>query len=239
LPVVPLFGPPNIQKLIDKQDLKGLAKALADGDQSIRDQAANGLIQLSNPASVPFVIDVVRAHQEDAVINAGVHVLTQMSDQSVPTLKARLNSGPLDERAGYAGLLGRLGAPGLDALLETSRNSESGMRAVAAMGLGLVDAAPAHARLAEMVASDDSMDARGYAGFAMATHKVAGAYDTLIAQLDNEDPANRGIAATNLGVLGDRRAIERLEELARSDQDQRVRDAATRAASELQVASAG
>src|SRR6185437_13377043 len=74
---VPLFGPPNIQKLIDKQDLKGLAKALSDGDQSIRDQAANGLIQLNNPASVSFVIDVIRTNQDDAVINAGVHVLTQ------------------------------------------------------------------------------------------------------------------------------------------------------------------
>jgi HEAT repeat protein len=170
------------------------------------------------------------------VIRAGVHVLSQMSDRAVPALTARLNSGPLDERAAYAALLGRLGSPGLDALLETSRNTDSGMRAVAAMGLGMIDAAAAHARLAEMVASDDSVDARGYAGFAMATHKVAGAYDALVAQLDSDDPASRGIAATNLGVLGDRRATDRLSQLADGDGDPRVCDAARRALTELQGA---
>lgn len=233
---MPLFGPPSIQKLIDKQDLKGLTKALANGDQSIRDHAADGLIQLNNPASVALVIEVVRSHQEDSVIDAGVRVLTEMSDQSVPALKARLRSGPVDERAAYAALLGRLGAHGLDGLLESSHDPDSEMRAVAAMGLGMVDAAPAHARLAEMVAGDESIDARGCAGFAMATHKVPGAYDTLIALLDNEDAVNRGLAAVNLGALGDRRAIDRLEDLARDDSDQRVRDAATRAASDLQFA---
>jgi len=232
---VPLFGPPNIQKLIDKQDLKGLTKALSNGDQSIRDHAANGLIQLNNPASVALVIDVVRSHQEESVIEAGVRVLTGMSDQSVPALKARLHSGPVDERAAYAALLGRLGAIGLDALLESSHDPDSEMRAVAAMTLGMVDAAPAHARLAEMVAGDESIDARGCAGFAMATHKVPGAYDTLIAQLDSQDPVNRGLAAVNLGALGDRRALDRLQDLAGDDSDERVRDAATRAATNLEV----
>src|SRR6185437_12561712 len=232
---MPLFGPPNIQKLINKQDLKGLTKALADGDQSVRDRAANGLIQLHDPASVALVIDVVRSHQEDSVIDAGVRVLTAMADQSVPTLKARLSSGPVDERAAYAALLGRLGVPGLDGLLEASHDPDSDMRAVAAMGLGMIDAAPAHVRLAEMVAEDESIDARGIAGFAMASHKVSGAYDTLIAQLDSEDPVNRGLAATNLGALGDRRAIDRLRDLAQDDSNERVREAASRAASDLEI----
>ena len=80
-----------------------------------------------------------------------------------------------------------------------------------------------------MVTSDDSLEGRSYAGFAMATHKVPGAYDTLTGQLDSDDPANRGLAATNLGVLGDSRAAERLRRLADDDPDPRVRDAAAKA----------
>ena len=51
---MPLFGPPNIQKLIDKRDLKKLAAALADGDSATRDQAAQGLIQIGDPGAVPY-----------------------------------------------------------------------------------------------------------------------------------------------------------------------------------------
>jgi len=35
-----VFGPPNVDKLRDKRDLKGLAKALADDDAGVRDDAA-------------------------------------------------------------------------------------------------------------------------------------------------------------------------------------------------------
>ena len=38
-----LFGATNVQKLIDKRDVKKLAAALADGDSAIRDHAAQGL----------------------------------------------------------------------------------------------------------------------------------------------------------------------------------------------------
>jgi HEAT repeat protein len=67
----------------------------------------------------------------------------------------------------------------------------------------------------------------------MATHKVSGAYETLAGELDSDDPASRGMAATNLGVLGDARAGERLRQIADSDPDQRVRDAAAKALSAL------
>jgi hypothetical protein len=97
------------------------------------------------------------------------------------------------------------------------------------MGLGLVDHPRAQARLTEMVSADADMEVRGVAGFTMATHNVPGAYETLLAQLDSDDPASRGISATNLGILGDPRATERLKQLAERDPDQRVRDAARRA----------
>jgi HEAT repeat protein len=71
---MPLFGPTNVQKLIDKRDVKKLAGALADGDSGIRDHAAQGLIQLDDAAAVPYVVDVIRANEHQPVIDAGIQV---------------------------------------------------------------------------------------------------------------------------------------------------------------------
>jgi HEAT repeat protein len=226
---MPFLGPPNVQRLIDKRDLKKLAGALADGDGQIRDHAARGLIELADGAAVPYVVDVIRDHEQQEVIGAGVRVLRELSDRSVPVLAQGLRSARAEERAAYGGLLGQLGRLGLEPLLETSRDPEPGMRAIAAMGLGLIDAGEAHARLAEIVASDESLEARAYAGFAMASHKVPGACDTLIGQFDSDDPGCRAMAASNAGVLGDARACHQLRELAETDPDQRVREAAGKA----------
>jgi HEAT repeats len=177
---LPLFGSPNVQKLIDKRDYRRLAGALADGDATTREQAEQGFVELRDAASVPFIVDVVTAHQRADVIDAGVHVLQEIGSDSVPPLVAGLRDAPPDKRAGYAAVLGRLGPRyGLQPLLETSRDSTPGMRAIAAMGLGLMDAPEARQRLAQIVASDESIEARGYAGFAMATNKVSDAYETL------------------------------------------------------------
>jgi HEAT repeat protein len=230
-----MFGKPNLQKLIDKRDVRRVADALADNDATIRDHAAQGLLQINDPASVPFVIDVVLVHPgQEEVLAAAVHVLREMGSYSVPVLVGGLRQGQAENRAGYAALLGRLGPGyGLQPLLETSRDTNPAMRAIAAMGLGLLDSSEARTRLVEMVSADDSLEARGYAGFAMATHKLPGTYEALAAQLAADDPSSRGIAATNLGVLGDPRAADLLTQAAEHDADERVRDAARRAASSL------
>jgi HEAT repeat protein len=226
---MPFLGPPNVKRLIDKRDLKKLAGALTDGDGEIRDRAAQGLIELADGAAVPYVVDAIRDHEQQEVIGAGVRVLRELSDRSVSALARGLHSARAEDRAAYGALLGQLGRLGLEPLLDSSRDPEPGMRAIAAMGLGLIDAGEAHARLAELVTSDESLEARAYAGFAMAAHKVPGAYDTLIGQFDSDDAGCRAMAASNVGVLGDARACHLLRELAESDPDQRVRDAADKA----------
>jgi HEAT repeat protein len=233
---MPLFGSPNVEKLIERRDCKRLARALSHDDAKIRDRAAQGLIQIDEAASVPLVVDVLLAHQQEVVLEAGIRVLREMGVHALPTLVEGLRSGqPRDKRAGYAGLLGRLGPEsGLQPLLEAARDPEPAMRTNAAMGLGLVGDPRAQERLAEMVSADAEMEVRGVAGFAMATHKLAGAYETLLAQLDSDDPASRGISATNLGILGDPHATERLKQLAEHDPDQRVQDAARNALASVQ-----
>ncbi len=223
---MPLFGGPNVEKLIEKRDLSKLAAALRNRDPGIREQAAQGLIQIGDRAAMTYVIGEMVVGQEEPVIEAGSQVLREMSDTSVPLLADGLRSAPPESRAAYAGLLGRIGPAGLEPLLGTSRDENPEMRAIAAMGLGLIDADDARGRLAEMVNSDDSLEGRAYAGLAMATHKVPGAYETLAGQLDADDPSRRAMAATNLGVLGDPRVRDRIQQLAENDPDQRVRDAA-------------
>jgi HEAT repeat protein len=183
---------------------------------------------------VPYVIDVISAHSEQVpVIEAGVCVLRDMSDRAVPQLADGLRAARPEDRAAFGAILGQLGQVGAGPLLEASRDPEPGMRAIAAMGLGLIDSAEAHARLTEMVSTDESLEGRSYAGFAIASHKLPGAYDTLSAELDSDDPSRRAIAATNLGVLGDPGASDRLRTLADGDPDQRVRDAAASALASL------
>jgi HEAT repeat protein len=97
-----------------------------------------------------------------------------MSDRAVPELSRRLHSAPSADRAAYGALLGQLGPIGMEPLLETSHDAEPGMRAIAAMGLGLLDVSQVHARLVEMVSTDQSLEGRSYAGFAMATHQDPG-----------------------------------------------------------------
>jgi len=55
-----------------------------------------------------------------------------------------------------------------------------------------------------------------------AMHGQVGAYETLLAQIDSDDSASRGISATKLGILGDLRGTERLKQLAERDADPRV-----------------
>lgn len=183
---------------------------------------------------MPYVIDVIRDHSdEEPVIEAGICVLRDMSDRAVPDLTDGLRAAPPEDRAAFGALLGQLGQVGLGPLLEASRDPEPGTRAIAAMGLGLIDSTEAHARLAEMVSTDESLEGRSYAGFAMATHKLPGAYDALSAELDSDDPSRRAMAASNLGVLGDPKASEALRKLADTDPDQRVRDGAASALASL------
>ena len=64
---MPLFGPPNVEKLIDRNHVKGLIKALGyTKDARIRRQAAVGLGALGNRQAVPPLIGALQDE------NAGV-----------------------------------------------------------------------------------------------------------------------------------------------------------------------
>ena len=231
-----LFGPPNVDKLAAKRDLKGLAKALTNRDAAVRDAAARALGEIDGPEAVPLVVVELTGQDDERVIETGAGALRAMGGHAVPVLVAGLRGAPSDKRPAYGALLGRLGeAQGLGPLLEASRDSDPGLRATAALSLGLIGTPPATERITELFRDDEDMDTRGMAALALASHKLAGAYETFVGALHGPDPMTRALAATGLGMLGDARAAESLRRVAAQDADERVRNTAQSALGDLET----
>jgi HEAT repeat protein len=230
-----LFGPPNVEKLAAKRDLKGLAKALANPDATVRQGAARALEQLGEPKAVPLVVDHLSDKMDSGAFNDAARVLCAMGADAAPVLVDRLQSSPGNDVV-YAMALGKIGeANGLGPLLEASRSAFSGLRGSAVAGLGGIGTPAATDRLIEVFHEDPKFDIRAGAALALAGHKLAGAYETFTSSLESDDPATRGLAAAGLGWLGDGRARERLQQLAGNDPDPRVQNSAQSALSDLTV----
>lgn len=71
---MPLFGPPNIEKMTEKRDVKGLVKVLKEqADPQLRSQAVQGLLQLRDPQSAAPLYE---ARKDD---NRGVRALAAIA----------------------------------------------------------------------------------------------------------------------------------------------------------------
>ena len=67
-----LFGGPNVDKLATKRDLKGLAKALTNGDSEVRASAGRALAAIDGDDVVHAVAERLEGQQDEAVIDSGV-----------------------------------------------------------------------------------------------------------------------------------------------------------------------
>lgn len=229
-----LFGGPNVDKLAAKRDLKGLAKAVVNSDPQVRAEAARALGEIDDPAAVPFLVDQLSGQQDEEVIESGAAALRAMGDTAVPVLAKGLREADDDKRPAYSALLGRMGeAYGQVPLIEATRDGGPAVRGTAAFGLGLIGTPEATQRIIEVFESDPDMDARGLAALALGTRKLPGAYETFVAAIEGPDPVNRALSATCLGMIGDARAVPKLQLVADVDQDERVQDAARRALADL------
>src|SRR5919108_2822265 len=233
-----LFGPPNVEKLSAKRDVKGLAKALTNKDPSVRGSAARALGELNGPDAVQAIAERLDGQQEEAAIEAGAEALRAMNGRAAPILLQSLREVPDEEKPLYAALLGRLGKEqGLAPLLEGSHDADPSVRGSAAFALAMLETPEATERIIAVFKSDEDMDARGLAAMALGTRKLPGAYETLMAALDGDDALGRALGATCLGMLEDTRAVPRLQQLADLDDDERVRDSARSAVADLQKSS--
>jgi hypothetical protein len=135
---MPLFGPPNVEKLSAKGDVQGLVKALGyEKDPSVQKAASQALAQLGEKAVEPLLLALKSAGEEgkkDAIVAA----LTQIGTPALEPLIEALG----DESSGaYATeVLGRMGQPAVERLLAivTEFHGPSGPKIRAATALGMI-----------------------------------------------------------------------------------------------------
>jgi HEAT repeat protein len=121
---MPLFGPPNIDKLKSRLDIKGLIKALDyEKDTGIRDQAIEALGELGGrTATEPLLFLLEKEHCgcEPLVISA----LGKIKDErAVPVLIDRVRGQGATSSPAELSALEHIGPPAVEPLLEVMREN--------------------------------------------------------------------------------------------------------------------
>ncbi|HUX78005.1 MAG TPA: HEAT repeat domain-containing protein, partial [Anaerolineae bacterium] len=135
---MPLFGPPNVEKLQDKGNLVGLIKALSyQKDASVREKAAKALGEIGDTQAVEPLITALKDSDMD-VRRAAVEALGQSGDaRAVDPLITALKDGAVDVRQAAAGALGQSGdARAVDPLIAALKDSAGDVRQAASGALG-------------------------------------------------------------------------------------------------------
>jgi HEAT repeat protein len=135
---MPLFGPPNVEKLQEKGNLAGLIKALGyQKDGSVREKAAKALGEMGDAQAVEPLITALKDSDVD-VRRAAVEALGQSGDaRAVDPLGAALKDSDTDVRRAAAEALGQSGDAGaVDPLGAALEDSDVDVRQAAAEALG-------------------------------------------------------------------------------------------------------
>lgn len=228
---------PNIEKLRDKEDVKGLIKALQYRKDSIeyedvevRVDAACELIDIGGKRAVEPLIEAlgdidwrVRHNAAIALGNIGderaVEPLIKALDNDVGRLAAQSLGGIGDKRA-------------VKPLIKALGDDESGMRMNAAKALGRIGDKRAIEPLIRTV-GDSNRDVRLNATSALRRIGDERVVEALIKALEDSFKLVRVNASSGLGIIGDKRAVEPLKKACK-DKDAEVRKVAKEALEEIQ-----
>jgi HEAT repeat protein len=249
-----LFGPPDVEKLKSKRDVKGLIKALGfQNADSIRQSAAQALGEMGDASAIePLITALITSGTRDAAANA----LAMIGLPAVEPLITRLSYEKADYLKQTAKLNAMMGKPAMNeqqiaALVESNKN----MCKEAADILGKIGDARAVKPLISLL-RDDDISVRSKAVDALSTigisaveplitkldrdkyvHSYEGtilvkigapAVKSLIAALANSNKIIRRQSIKVLGKIGDIRAIESLIAALKDSQDD-MRDVAAEA----------
>ncbi len=207
---MPLFqNRPNLKKLMERQDVQGLVRALARASQEARGEIIQILADIRDPRATEALMR--EAESGDITIRSLAASALQKVDPERKYIAAvhLLSDVHRNVRTAAISILAALGNPkGLDALIKTlDRDHDAQARAAAALAIGtLHDRRSLH---------------------------------PLIAALQDKDERVRIAAAGALGALGDRTALDPLMRMHESDPDPEGRKAAEGAISRLQQAARG
>ncbi len=104
-----LFGPPKIDEMIEKGDIKGLIKALSNKDYMIRKRAADALFDIGDESTTEAFIDMLSDHNDD-LRRIAAHALGKFGDQrATDTLIVSLADSDEETRKNSAWALGNVG----------------------------------------------------------------------------------------------------------------------------------
>jgi HEAT repeat protein len=230
---MPLFGPPDTEKLKAKGNVRGLIRAVRDRkDARRRRTAAVALGELGDCRAVEPLIQVL--HDDDWDLGrAAAEALGRLGDhRAVGPLVTALGSPELNVRRYAAEALGRIGdADAVEPLVGALKDDDEILRTEAAEALGRIGDRRAVEPLVASLSSGVAGERRAAAGALKAIGDRRSVWP-LTESLQDSSPAVRRAAAGALAELGDAQCVEplvrRLE-----DQDGSVREAASAALRKL------
>jgi HEAT repeat protein len=206
-----LFGPPDVENLKSKRDIKGLEKALTyQQDENIRSSAAKALGELKSMQSVESLITTLKDN-EWHVRKAAATALGQIGDARAvyPLISTHKH---VDVRNAAIDALAKIGVPAVESLLTAINNEhkEIDLRRMAISALGKIrDTRAVEPLIAALRNGDinivwDAAEALGKIGDTRAV-------EPLIVVLENiKNGFVRKTVIKALGLIGDVRAVKPL-----------------------------
>ncbi len=133
-----LFGPPNVEKMKAKRDIKGLIKALGyRKDWRVREKAAEALGQTNDPRAIePLCAALGGYSPSGSVESAAVRALVRIGTPAVEPLGAALKHACRPEAAASA--LIKIGKPSVGPLVDGLEHWHPFTRKTAADALGMI-----------------------------------------------------------------------------------------------------
>lgn len=235
-----LFGPPNVEKMKARGNVKGLIRALRyRKDAKVREAAAEALEKIGDPRAVEPLIAALRDNVW--VRRAAAEALVKIGAPAVEPLIAALGDKDSDIREAAAEVLGAIGdTRAVEPLIAALRDWDKDVREAAAVALGKIGDPRAVEPLIAALRDEQlgnvrraAVEALGRIGDPCAVEPLitairdensivreaaaealvkigAPAVEPLIAALRGEDPLVRLVAFEALGKMKDPRAAEAL-----------------------------
>jgi hypothetical protein len=152
---MPLFGPPNIEKMKQKGDINGLIKVLGyQDDPGIRLGAVNALGNVNDYRAVQPLLLACKDKDEKVRV-AAIEALGQMSDErAVSQLIHGLESDDQKVRVAVRTSLSRIGEPAVGPLISALKNAKFGADDAAIHALVRIGASAIPALLEALKDSD-------------------------------------------------------------------------------------
>src|SRR5665647_1170548 len=178
-----LFGPPNVVKLKDKKNVKGLVKALSyEKDNNIRKESAEALGEIGEPSVEPLFAAL--KNSDENVRYLATYALGLTGDaRALDQLRAALKECDSGVRAGAAKALGLIGnARAVVWLCAALKDSDKYVREGAAEALVKIGKASVESLFAALKDSDGNV--RYLAAYALGMIGDARAVEPLCAALN-------------------------------------------------------